>query len=549
MATIEELLSANLPVVPSLPFRTAQPTTKPEIQAARAELEPYQRAGESGRQQSQMIAEALRTRQRQIGEQAASAREKGLLEIEAKRPIPKELPAFDAPKKTFDELFSVIMVGAMTAAGAGKGNYLAAANSMIGAMEGYQKGKKTEFDQALREFDTSLKKALQEEKVNNARYQQIAASDKLSLAEKVRQIQIQATALDDKIMSATARSNDFEKMTREIARRNEGFAKIEDARNRAEESLKNQMEMRRFGAELTAATRQPREEKLYMATGPDGKPAMVRVTVDESGVAKAPEGYTLTGEAAGRRGRGAEPGQNARTFASRVFGNIQNAGQDLKNIAALPATSTTPILSGLINADPNTITGSLVSAGARRITDQEKRAFDQLSQQLGAALSRIEGQGLASASTKQTIQTFDALRPKAGDSAINMALYLAKVKQEIETGISVHEEMFGATQGQMNKNKKMSEDLDKLIPFNVDTVIDVVRKNRIPLSDSSMRLLRAAPIAQNIQYMGMRPTEDVDRVSGQPSAPSGPAASRAPEGVPQEVWNAMTPQERALWPR
>jgi len=258
----------------------------------------------------------------------------------------------------------------------------------------------------------------------------------------------------------------------------------------------------------------------------------------QTGQYKAPEGYTLVGEAG--RGRGqTQAGQNALTFASRVFGNIQNAAQDLINISAMPATATTPVLSGIIGADPNTVSGSLVALGARSITRPEARAFDQLSQQLGAALSRIEAQGLASGSTNATIRTFDALRPKAGDNAINMALYLAKVKQEIITGISVHEEMQGATDGQKKKNRDAVRQIDEVIPFDLKDVIDVIRKNKLPLSDSSQKLLRVQPIAPNLQLT----------TGGNVISPLGGAAPRTPTEtpVPAAPARAAQPERKATF--
>lgn len=255
----------------------------------------------------------------------------------------------------------------------------------------------------------------------------------------------------------------------------------------------------------------------------------------QTGQYKAPEGYTLVGEAG--RGRGqTQAGQNALTFASRVFGNIQNAAQDLINISAMPATATTPVLSGIIGADPNTISGSLVALGARKITRPEARAFDQLSVQLGAALSRIEAQGLASGSTNATIRTFDALRPKAGDNAINMALYLAKVKQEIVTGISVHEEMQGATEGQKKKNSEAIKQIDEVIPFDLKDVINVIRKNKLPLSDSSQQLLRVEPIAPNLQ---LGPNARPITPSGAP-ATGGAAPARAAQPERKATLNGRT---------
>ena len=198
------------------------------------------------------------------------------------------------------------------------------------------------------------------------------------------------------------------------------------------------------------------------------------------------------------RGAGGRPGQLALNFASRVYGNIRNSFTDVKNLQTLPAVSESPALAGMINRDPETAFSSISALTARTITSAEKRAFDQVTNSLSRALSMLESQGLASGGTKAGIAAFDAVRPRSGDNAVNMALYIARVKQEIETGVDVHDKMPGATPEQKAAAQAMLRELDKVIPFDVDDVMRAIGKNRETISDKMNDLLKSPSIVDVI---------------------------------------------------
>ena len=215
-------------------------------------------------------------------------------------------------------------------------------------------------------------------------------------------------------------------------------------------------------------------------------------------------------------------GQNALTFASRVYGNILNASADLKNLTLLPKTAESPLLSGMINTEPSTALGSIRAFVGREVTNADARAFDQVTNSLDAALARLEAQGVASGATQGAIRSFNALKPKAGDPALNMAMYIARVKQEIETGIRVHREMPGATQNQKEEAAQELQKINRIIPFSVDDVLSVARGGRGTLNEKMINLVQKPSVAQGIQYQGLSPL-DVDAT--QQTDKSYPAAS------------------------
>jgi hypothetical protein len=197
-------------------------------------------------------------------------------------------------------------------------------------------------------------------------------------------------------------------------------------------------------------------------------------------------------------GQPGKQGQNALTFASRVYGNIENATNDLVNLTNLPAVAESPIFAGMIGADRDTVLRNITAFAARKVTDKDQRAFEQIANSLDAALARLEAQGLANGSTRGAIASFSALKPRVGDDAINMAIYLARVKQEIETGIKVHAEMPGATPGQKQNNVKNVERINQTVPFSVEDTLNVLKANRKPLGKKMEQLLTQPQIVPNV---------------------------------------------------
>jgi hypothetical protein len=199
-----------------------------------------------------------------------------------------------------------------------------------------------------------------------------------------------------------------------------------------------------------------------------------------------------------KAGQPGKQGQNALTFASRVYGNIENATNDLVNLTNLPAVAESPIFAGMIGADRETVLRNITAFAARKVTNKDQRAFEQIANSLDAALARLEAQGLANGSTRGAIASFSALKPREGDDAINMAIYLARVKQEIETGIKVHGEMPGATPGQKQNNVRNIERINKTVPFSVEDTLDVLKANRKPLGKKMEQLLTQPQIVPNV---------------------------------------------------
>ena len=364
-------------------------------------------------------------------------------------------------------LFSLVNVIGMAVGGGGKQSAQQAMYAMNGMLEGYQKGRADLYKKEKESFDKNFKAMQESVKTLEKDYEE---------AVKMYQYDKEAGEIARKLALARSGSPLFKAMEDRVGMVGTLNA-IKELRTSVDKGVVLQNNLQK-----TADDRRLKEENL-----------LLKQINAENKAAKVP--------AANRQG------QNALTFASRQYGNIANAVQDLKNMQMLPATAQSPTFAGMIGVDPNTALSSISALAARTITSKEEKAFEQITNSLDAALSRLEAQGLASGATKAAIQSFNSLKPRKGDSAINMALYIARVKQEIQTGIDVHSKMPGATPEQKDSAKAMLGEINRVVPFDVDTVLDTLRKNRKTLDSKIKGLLQTPTISSGIQMPKDLPPE------------------------------------------
>jgi len=358
-------------------------------------------------------------------------------------------------------LFGLIGVVGMVI---GKGNAMQAMGAMNGMMEGHRKGRQDLFKQESQQFEKNFKAMQAKVSAALAEYQEalkvkqqdseageLMAQVALARSESPFLKAVKDRRGDDAVLQRLKET--YKSVTVDMPKTINDLQEKADAATAAERRFKLQMEQRERLARLQREAKTP--------------------------AVKA-------------------QGQNALTFASRVYGNIENATNDLVNLTNLPAVAESPIFAGMIGADRDTVLRNITAFAARKVTDKDQRAFEQIANSLDAALARLEAQGLATGATKAAIQSFGALKPRVGDDAINMAIYLARVKQEIETGIKVHAEMPGATPGQKQNNISNIERINKTVPFSVEDTLNVLKANRKPLGKKMEQLLTQPQIVPNV---------------------------------------------------
>lgn len=402
--------------------------------------------------------------------------------------IPSEATATDLAA-----LYGLIGVVGWGIGAGGKGDAMAAMSAMNGMLEGYQKGRQDIYKKEKEVFDLSVRNLRERARVvaeGAKRNAELSALDRD--AAKIDQAMLAAE------QGATFYKNNVDKF---------GYA---TAAKNAEELLKAADKM--YFQMFEVASKQAKSTgRPQLVTGKDG--TVYAVDADANAIAvQTADGEPIKKEVkpvggAGGGGDKTRQGQNALTFAARVYGNIENAAVDAGNIMLLPAVAESPVFAGMIGVDRDTAFRSMTSFIARNITTPNDRAFEQVTNSLDAALARLEGQGLATGGTQAAIRSFSSLKPRAGDAAINMALYLARVKQEIQTGVKVHRTMPGATPEQIANAEDVLQRLDAAIPFNVTDVLSVLRGGGKPMETKMEALIGTPSIVQSA--VQSQPTQQV----------------------------------------
>lgn len=163
--------------------------------------------------------------QSQVLEQkrAALAPVEGAINAETAQPLPKppgqaQLP--QAPKPIVDpdsySQLSAMLVAMAAIAGAKSGNWMAAASSLNGAIEGHLEGNKDKADQQWKKYQADYDKAVEEHKERQGEYMDVLNNKKLSINQKFQQWSMIAAKYDDQQKLALSRQKSYDAMTKAI---------------------------------------------------------------------------------------------------------------------------------------------------------------------------------------------------------------------------------------------------------------------------------------------------------------------------------------------
>jgi len=386
----------------------------------------------------------------------------------AKEPLPAFVPSEDNAE-TLGALFSgVNLIGLIMSRGAGRSSALGAMKSMTGMLDGYRTGRKDLYERDKQIFEK-----------NYARIKDIHAQygKELDQALKLSEVDFESGKASAQLAAKRAGNGYAEKMAEA------GNLKgVVAAYNSEVAIIKN----------ITDLT----------------KDQLARLSREDIAARRA--------QAPGR------PGAYNLAFAARVYNALNGAAVDLTNVSQLKAPlnqsgGTGSVLAGLISSEPGTVKASLTALAGRTITKDDKRLFDMLTGQIGAALARIESQGLASGSTKANIDSFNALKPKAGDAAITLPFYLARVKQEIQTGYRSFRRMPGATPEQIADIEEVLTALEAAVPFDLPDIYDAMKGK--PLVQEAQRILAGGSLFGNLASGTPASTASAPRPAPASSAP------------------------------
>lgn len=446
-------------------------------QLARQALEPTMRAEEEARSEARRLeregAEKVAQKEVDLAQGEVRAIESGqraYTQAVGKRPV-RNVQDFN-PDAAMELAALTAIMGAFVGLSGGGGRGALAA--LEGVTTGYKEGQQDLYDRQVAIYESEIKKYkdnLAEAKQTYDNYMQLETAKKGAGLAEAKKLQTQIAGT---VGEAQAKANNWKA--------------VGEFLNDATKSL-NQVEEAAIKAGLKPKTLAPRLTTIE-GTDENGKPTPLVVDVNAEGFDPANATIGAPGVIGKAPPKAAQAGVRERSFALRTFTALRGVVQDFKNLLDSPETAAMPALSGIIASDPTTISGSLIALAARDMTPEDERAFQQLSEQIAASLARIEAQGLASGTTQANIRSFDALRPKAGDKAINMALYLARLKQEIDIGLEVFETNTGANDAQMKIIERLKEEVDDILPYTVDDVLKLLPGGQRSLSQSTQALLR-----------------------------------------------------------
>jgi hypothetical protein len=478
MALAESLNQANDPFGFSKIAAEKSPVTRGEM--ARKVMPEVMRESQTAERGVMEAEREARLKQAQEGTKVEQTFQRGI--ESAQQTLQQQ--SSERPERNFSEFDpkAGIELAALTAilgsfAGAVSGR--AALQAMKGVTEGYRLGQQDLYEKSTKQFESELQK--HREKLQNAQqnYQLAQQAEQAKRGAGVAKLREFAPELSGSLGEAHLRNNDIKSYKNYL----DEWSKFTD-----------QMFMKAEEAKLKPVAQ---TIKTAQVKGSDNKNYLVDVNTFPFG--SDPSNVNTKGVIGEAAIKTAEAGSRERTFAQRVFGSIKGMAVDAKNLLTLPSTAAMPEFAGITAEDPNSIFRALIAMTARTITEPEKRAFQQITEQIAQAMANIEGQGLASGATAAKVKAFDALRPKEGDNAINMALYFARVRQELETGIEVFLTNTGANEEQKRQAQEILKNLPKQIPFTVEDVFRKVPGSQQKLSEEMDRLIRQSPVLTELE--------------------------------------------------
>ena len=351
-----------------------------------------------------------------------------------------------------------------------------AMNAMAGALEGYQKGNKERIDFETKKYEKAVeewKNAITQVKDSLARYEKLAATD---LAAATSQAKAEAAAKGYGVVKDLIEQQGLTK-TREIVERiatqtAQAQQKIQLGPIRAYDVLDGQgNRLRITEEELRQDLARPEAERQYRMAPTGREPTPLKAVMDGKTVYVDRNGQPIT-DKAGKPIIAPETRTAAAEtrYSFNVAESMGQAIQDLKNVQLLPRDSVLGTFAGLTGADAKGMIDGLRNVFARNVTAEDNRLFEQMIGGLEANMARALGGGYASSTTAKNIEAYRSQVAREGDTPMAKAIFLARMRQELDTLADFFEQRPGAGPF-VPTVKKYQELLHDAVPFTVDDVI------------------------------------------------------------------------------
>lgn len=464
--------ASQKPKEPRVELAQATTTASDAGGGQKSEISPYMaKAKAEGEKATLEAAEAQYKKQQSEGKAAVEKARQAAIYEEYKPQLTQKFEPFQAPKETFASLAGLgVMLMAIGSMGGKKGltSATGAMNAIAGMATGYQQGKKEEFDRQKAIFDENFRimkenqAVIQKEFEYALKYAQrdvSGATSRLATTLKSLGLEAPATALKngtetiqsaaEKTLSPMAKGlNEVQKKKLELDQQiREANAKIEEQK----------------AVKTTTSSARPVE-----IINKDGKREAITVQEFNERRAKGEDMQIAPKQ-------GASGSQNVR-FAANMQDAFAQAAVDLDNVTKMPKDTILGTFSGMTGQSGKGLVDSLTNSFARKITPQDERTFQQILSGLELNMSKALGGGYASSSAKHVVDAYKAQVAASGDSPANKALFLARMKQELNVFADNYETYPGATPDMVAKVKKYEDVINKAIPFNVQDVLEAENK-------------------------------------------------------------------------
>lgn len=398
--------------------------------------------------------------------------ERALVDQYNKKLADTPLPSFVPTPTTATDIasvFSLMGIIGMALGGKGQMSALGAMNSMTGMMTGWKQGRLDLYNQELKNFEKNYQVVQQQRKDMEA---------DLGRARELLKTDLAAAQQEIAVVAAKHGSEVLKKLNAEVGptRTLEAFDRTaKDDKDMAERIFKLREEELKLQAQ---AGRTAGRTVLVEHPTKKGKNAYIdprtgQYVTDASGNVLV-AGAKASGAAAG--------GLNGR-FAYNIAEAFAQAHADIMNIAKAPAGSALGMFAGLAGQSGDSLYSGLRNALGRTMTSDDARNFQQIVSGIEAHMSRALGGGYASSGAKHIVDLYKQQVPQAGDSPVVMAMFLARIKQELEILADKFEEHPGATEISVSKMNQLVKTMNNRIPFNVQDVLAVTRGERETVSD------------------------------------------------------------------
>jgi DNA-binding phage protein len=397
-------------------------------------------------QKNQVVAEAKAAIARHEKESSQQI-EKRLQDIRTQFPYPEFHPTKDN-LQSLATLFGLMGVVSIAMGGAGKQSGLQAMKAMTGMMEGWRQGRIDQWQREKDEFDKNLQR--------------------------------QKAILDDAY-------KDAERAYKMLAYdRQEAEALAEQA------AAKLGGQIARIGVKVKGV------EWFFKYL--DDLHKDFNEIWKQSAVGRVQEIESLAKIAASSSRGTVSSAVNRRMAMSSLLALVDST-KEVENITQLPAGSVgAGIFSGMARQDPKNIHQAIETLIGQALTTDDQKFFTTLVSALEAHVARLSGMGAVSAATLGNIELYKKQIPKSGEDAMTGALFLARIKQELDAGAEVLMVNPDAAPDMKKLTQEYRKKLDEAVPFDVKDVLNVSSGASPRVKDQMNKILNLPSIMTGEEF-------------------------------------------------